>query len=424
MRIKDKDNSTFTSGGFYNLTAKVQENTVLNRGLVDIGVAAPYVLMSNNKDEKIERSAMFVFYFISAFMAPFVLLPFFNKTFLARNGIIKNFNNNERKIIEVSKKYLTKDANYLLEGIRETAKKLETEAEKNGKKIKVQEDFENVINRFKDKNVLKDKLIKAHENILSSDFLATAWMWCATPWATAKITKLRTNRSGFSATYKMIDEEQSKKNAEKHEQAKRKKLLISAVIATVPAVVFPKLATKGFKDKSGILSSIVKKYPEHFNYTKGIFLSKAIFAGMWLLCDYPVSLVSARDKYERRDRAIRNMANLVVFFGGDFVLNNAIGRLSDKYLKTQIMDMSKLRPDAGFFKKLMMSPKNFAELEDSAKIPTHILKRTKSVGATMYWATLVANMLILGFGVPALLNKMLKKSVKEDTAKQNEIKTS
>lgn len=420
MRIKDKDNSTFTSGGFYNLTAKVQENTVLNRGLVDIGVAVPYVLMSNNKDEKIERSAMFVFYFVSAFVAPFVLLPFFNKTFLTRNGIVKNFNNNERKIIEVSKKYLTKDVNYLIEGIRDTAKKLETEAEKEGKKIKVQDDFENILNRFKDKNVLKDKLIKAHENILSSDFLATAWMWCATPWATTQITKLRTNRSGFSATYKMIDEEQSKKNAQKHEQEKRNNLLISATIATVPAIIFPKIATKGFKDKSGILSSIVKKYPEHFNYTKGIFLSKAIFAGMWLLCDYPSSLVSARDKYERRDRAIRNMANLVVFFGGDFVLNNALGQLSDKYLKTQIMDRSKFKNEAGFFKRLTMSPKNFAELKDSTNMADHILKKTKSVDATMYWATLVANMLILGFGVPAVLNKMLKKSVKEDTAKQKQ----
>lgn len=402
------------------MTAQVQENTVLNRGLVDIGVAAPYVLMSNNKDEKIERSAMFVLYFISAFMAPFVLLPFFNKTFLARNGIVKNFNNNERKIIEVSKKYLTKDANYLVEGIRETAKKLEIEAEKNGKKIKVQKDFENILARFKGKeSLLKDKLIKTHENILSFDFLATAWMWCATPWATTQITKLRTNRSGFSATYEMLNEEQSKKNARKHEQEKRKNLLLSAAIATVPAIIFPKLATKGFKDKSGVLSSIVKKYPEHFNYTKGIFLSKAIFAGMWLLCDYPSSLVSARDKYERRDRAIRNMANLIVFFGGDFVLNNALGRLSDKYLKTQLMDTSKLKPKAGFFNKLTMTPKNFTELEDSVTMSAKILKRTKNIGAGMYWVTLVANMIILGFGVPAVLNKMLKKSVSEDLSKQN-----
>ena len=54
MRIKDK--TTFKSGGIYNITAQVQENTVLNRGLLDIGgYAIPQIIMSNNKDEKIER---------------------------------------------------------------------------------------------------------------------------------------------------------------------------------------------------------------------------------------------------------------------------------------------------------------------------------------------------------------------------------
>jgi len=179
MRIQDKNETTFKSGGFYNLTAKVQENTLLNRGLIDIGGSVPQIIMSNNNDERVERSVSGGLYIVADFIAPFALLPFFNKRFLARNGIVKNFNNNERKIIEVSKKYLTKDADYLLEGIRETAKKIELEAEKKGKKINVREDFENIIRRF-DKNELKDKLLKTHEKVLFSDSLVTAWMWCAT----------------------------------------------------------------------------------------------------------------------------------------------------------------------------------------------------------------------------------------------------
>lgn len=419
MRIKDKDNSTFTSGGFYNLTAQVQENTILNRGLIDIGGASAQVIMSNNKDEKIERGVMSCIYFVESFMAPFVLLPFFNKTFLKRNGLVKDFTNNERKIIEVSKKYLTKDADYMLEGIKETAKRIEEEAAKKGLKIDVSGDFKNLLNRFKDKNVLKDKLLKTHEHILFADFLATACMWCATPWTAMEITKLRTKRSGFSATYEMMNEEQAKANTEKYESEKRKKLLLSASAAVIPSFVFPKIVTKGFKDKSGVLSSIVKKYPEHFNYTKGIFPSKGIFAAIWLMCDYPTKLISSRDKYERRDRAIREMSNLVVFFGGDFVFNNILGQLSDKYLNTQIMDRSKLKPNAGFFRKLALAPRSFAELKDATNLPEKILKRTKNIGAGMYWTTLIANTLIIGFGVPIFLNMLLKKTVKEDLAKQN-----
>ncbi len=35
MRIKDK--TSFKSGGFYNITGRIQENTILNRGLLDVG---------------------------------------------------------------------------------------------------------------------------------------------------------------------------------------------------------------------------------------------------------------------------------------------------------------------------------------------------------------------------------------------------
>lgn len=416
MRVNDK--TTFKSAGFYNVTGQIQENTLLNRGLLDVGgLAIPQMIMSNNKDESIERGVMEGIYFVSSFLAPFVMLPFFNKTFLARNEIVKNFKNNERKIIEVSKKYFTGSEKDLIDGIRATAVKLEKEAEKKGKKLNVKQDFENIIKRFEgDEKGLKDKLLKTHEKVFFSDFLATSLMWCATPWITMETTRLRTKRSGFSATYGMVDEKQSQLNAQKHEQDKKKKLLISALLGVVPAVIFPKIVTKGFKDKSGILSSLVKRFPENFNYTKGIYPAKTIFAAIWLLCDYPSNIISARDKYERKDKAIRFGANLVVFFAGDYILNNLFGRFADRTLGTKIIDRSKLKGNAGFFKKLSLQPKSFSEIDDLKNISPKILKRTKNVGAGLYWLTLVANMALLGFIVPTILNKMLKKSIKNDTA--------
>lgn len=413
MRVKDK--TTFQSGGLYNITAQVQENTVLNRGLIDLGGSVvPQMIMSNNKDEKIERGIIGGLYFVTAFVAPFVLLPFFNKSFLARNSLVKNFKNDERKIIEVSKKYLAKDAKYMVRGIRKTANKLEQEAIKKGKTTTVKQDFENILNRFDDKELLRKKLIKTHGNVLTSDFLATAWMWCATPWIGTEVTRLRTNRSGFSATYGMIDEEQSRKNAKKHEQEKNKKLLITGLIGTIPSIIVPKLVSNGLTSAK---NNIIKKIPNSFNYSKGMFPSKFIFGMMWLLCDYPAAIVSARDKYERRDRAIRSGANILVFFGGDFVLNNLLGRASDKYLGTKIMDRHKFKEKTGFLKKLAMMPRDFADIDNMTKVTPSILKRTKTVGASMYWATLVANMGILGFGVPAFMNKFLKKSVQNDSVK-------
>lgn len=240
-------------------------------------------------------------------------------------------------------------------------------------------------------------------------------MWCATPWAAMEITKIRTKRSGFSATYSMIDENQSKINSQKHEKEKKKKLLYTAVISIIPAFIFPKLITKGLTSNSKVLN-IIKKIPQNFNYTKGIFPTKTIIGAIWLLCDYPANIISARDKYEKRDRAIRGMGTVATFFFGDFILNNLLGRVSDKVLKTQIIDRTKFY-NPNFFKRFLLQPKNFFELDTLKDIPPKLLKRTRNIGASLYWLTLVANMGLIGFAVPAVLNKMLKKSIKEDASK-------
>jgi len=420
MKVRDK--TTFKSGGLYNITAQIQENTLLNRGLLDVGgVAVPQMIMSNNKDESIERGVMEGFYLFSSFLAPFVMLPFFNKTALSHNGLVKNFANNERKIIEVSKEYLTKDADYLLAGIRKTAEKIEKEASKKGKKVECKQDFENIINRFKgNEGDLKEKLLNAHEKIFFTDFICTTLMWVATPWAAMEVTKKRTNRSGFSATYGMMDEKESKLNAAKHEKEKRKKLAISALIAIIPSVIVPKLVTAGLKGKNSTIN-FIKRAPQNFNYTKGIFPSKFIFGAMWALCDYPSSLVSARDKYERKDRSIRNAALLVVFFAGDFIMNNVLGRLADNVFNTQIMDRSKITNKTGFIKKMFMQPKNFDKIDDISNVALKTVKNTKKIGAALYWLTLFANMALIGFGLPTVLNKILKKTVEKDKSTQKSL---
>ena len=80
--------------------------------------------MSNNKDEAIERSIMQTLYFSMSFLTPFIFLPFFNKRALKATGIVKNFKNSEKRILEVSKKHLSGTAKEMVDGIKKTAKEL------------------------------------------------------------------------------------------------------------------------------------------------------------------------------------------------------------------------------------------------------------------------------------------------------------
>lgn len=399
MRVED--NPPFKGGGFYNLTSNVQNNTLLNRGLVDIGgCAIPQALMSNNRDEAIERATMSAFYFSLSFFTPFFLLPLFNKKALSSQGIVKDFSNKEKKIMQVSKKYLTKGADYLVEGIREK-----------GKELKCEKDFENILNRFTDKNDLHKKLSKAHEIVFRNDFLSTAWMWCSVPYIATGITEKRTNKKGFSASFDLTD--QSKVDENKYKRDKRNKLITSALIATIPPILAPKYIMRGITGKN---NSLLKKYASEFDYSKGMFMSKSIFALMWGLCDYPSSLVSSRDKNELKDRAIRLGALFVMFFGGDFAMNNIFGRIADKFAKTKIMNTDNINKDAGFFKRFKLMPRNFNKL-DNLNVDAKTLRKTKNIGAVLYWASLFSNMALIGFALPAGLNKMLRKNIQKE--KQN-----
>lgn len=315
--------------GFYEATRTVQENTLLNRGIIDMcGCALPQAVMSNNKDEAIERLTMSGIYFCISALTPFIMLPFFNKRFLSSSGIVKDLKGAEKNIIKVSKKYLTGDSKLLVDGIRETAVKLDSGAHNKNRQA-----FEKILSRYKGKeDELREKLIKVHKNVFTADFLTTALMNCATPYITTELTEKRTHKKGFSAAFDMVDQQNF--DEKKYEAAKKKKMFASALVATVTPLIAPKLIMKHITAPKGAL----KKYAENFNYYQGMFMSKTMYALMWALCDYPSLIIGSRDKLERKDRAIRGAALFTMFFGGDFLINNTTGRLIDKFAGTKIID--------------------------------------------------------------------------------------
>lgn len=392
-------------GGFYDATAFIQAHTLLNRGLTNIGgCAIPNAIMSNTKEEALERIGMSTLSVTFAFIMPLFLLPRYNKFFLAKNGIVKNFANNEKKIIQVSKEYLTKDAKTMTDGIRESAKQL-----------KAEKDFENILERFKGReDELKAKLLKAHEQILRSDFMSTGLLMGSIPWIATGITEYKTGRKGFSATFNMLEEKEvSKKD---HAKSKLKRLAGTLAFAFIPGVIISRAVTKGLSAKT---ANFIKNNAQNFNYTSGVSMSKTVNALKWAFTGFLAKLPSSRDKYELRDRTAREGATFVMFFGGDFLINNILGRLSDKFLGTKIMNTDKYNgKKIGFFKSFLLSTRRFRKINNLKNVSPEVLKRTRNLGAALYWVSLITNMAVLGFSVPHFLNKFLRHSVQKDKLKE------
>lgn len=401
-------NSPNFTGRFYDITAFIQSNTLLNRGLTNIGgCAIPNAIMSNTKEEALERLSMSALSVTFAFIMPLFLLPKYNKHFLAKNKIVENFKNNEKRIIEVSKEYLTGTKEKLIEGIKKT-----------GKELNVEEDFNNILERFKGKeDKLKEKLLKTHEQILRSDFISTGLLMGSIPWIATTITEHKTGRTGFSATYNMLEE----KKESKEEKRKKKllRLLGTLAFALIPGPLISKGITRGLiSDKKNIINS----NPKNFEYTKGFSMSKTINATKWSMTGFLAKLPSSRDKYELKDKVFREGGTFLMFFGGDFLINNILGRMSDKFLGTKIMNDDKFKgKPQNFFKRFLMPIRNFRKIDNMKDVPIDTIKKTKNIGALLYWISLLSNMAILGFGLPEFLNKMLKNSIEKDKLKSKEI---
>ena len=411
-----KADNKISFGNIYNVTAYVQNHTLINRGITTIGGSTiPQCIMSNNKDEARERATMGGIYFIASYLTPILLIPLYNKHFLKNKGIINSIDSIGKRIIEVPKKYLTPDA--------DLKKGLELTAEIFNKKFKTNKYtrvFDKIYRKYSDPNRLKEDLLKVHEKILMTDFITTAAMWSAIPWVATEMTEHKTKRKDFSAGFKL-----KKENTNNNEISKTNKILLNVLLAVIPGVIFAKAVTKGLSLKNSevnknIFNKLLKKMtknPDNFDYVSGTNMSKTIYASIWLLSSFPAKIISSRDKNERKDRAIRDAGLFAMFFGGDFLLNNILGRLSDKFLNTKIMNTDKYaNKNHNFFQKFKLSLRNFKTLDLKLIPDKAILNKTKNVGAVLYWVSLLTNTALIGFALPKFLNKFLRHNI----AKENQ----
>lgn len=413
--------TSFKGFNIYNTTAYVQDHTLINRGITTLGGSTvPQCIMSNNKYEAQERALMGGIYFIASYLTPILLIPLYNKHFLKNKGIIKSINGVAKKIIQVPKEYLAYNGN-LKKGFDETAELFD----KNKDTKETKEAFDEIYERYNNPQKLKKDLLSVHEKVLMTDFITTGAMWSAIPWIATEFTESRTKRSDFSAGFKLKTE--TKKNKEELKKSKNKKLLWNIAFSVIPGILFAKTITKGLstnisKNTNFILRKIAQN-AHNFDYASGTNMSKTIYAAIWILSSFPAKIISSRDGNERKDRALRDIGLFTMFFGGDFLISNITGRIADKVFGTRIMDYGDNK-HLDFLQKFKLRMKNFRKLETAKDLSPELLKKTKNIGAGLYWVSLLTNTALIGFALPKVLNKFLRYNITKETKSDEQFSNS
>lgn len=400
----------------FALTNTFEVNNVANKGLMEIGgYAIPNVVMANNKVEARERAEKASLAFSFSFLAPLVFLPLLNKSFLKSYKIAKHFNNKENLIMNLSKKYLAKDADYMIKGINELKEELK------GKHKNVEQTFNTILEEFKGReHELQKKLIKVHDKVLLCNFILTGALMGSVYWISNAITKKKTGREGFSAEYKMADKNYVEGKAQKYKKERNANILESAGILATGALSLSMIFKKGMLSKR---ENLIKKYASTLDYKEGIYMSRAVLLLISLFGDIPNTLLSSRDDEELKYNIIKNGALYGIFFGGDLILNNIVARILDRTCKNvKLVNKENLSKDASLYKKLTAPLYTLKEISQKNSWAPEIINKTKKFKAAMFWSNFIAVTVFMGFGTPYFLNKMVKKKVKEDTQTNRDLK--
>ena len=79
--------------------------------------------------------------------------------------------------------------------------------------------------------------------------------------------------------------------------------------------------------------------------------------------------------------------------------------------------------DLNFLQKFKLQLKNFRKLEEAKDLPPEILKKTKTVGAGLYWFALLTNTALIGFALPKVLNKFLRYNINKEKEQEKAIQS-
>ncbi len=384
----------FKGNPIVGLATYLDERVLLGKAFLDvIALDAPQIIMANNSEERREKFNKASFSFILGYLSPLVTLPLTNRLAMKHIAkLTKNFVAKDSNLIQLSNKYLV-NKEETKKGIELLSKKLKT-------------DYKPLLDKVGgDYEVLRKKLINAKNSVLAFDLLFTSASIGCVGFFNNWQTKRKTKQDGFSAEFSMADKDIVEKRAESF---KKKEPLRKAMWLVILAglTASPILLKKGLtSQQSTKFNNYIKKIASKFDYTDGIFMSRLPFF-MSACAMYSGLILASRNQTEMKDTTIRSTASTSAYFGGDILIGSILGRLSDKYLKTDLM---KKDIEKSFLNKLIPPTKRLRDLSP----------RDKRIGAILYWINLAMLSACMGFGIPYLINKMIRRDVQKDVRVQN-----
>ena len=358
----------------YNITGKFQSNIVLNKGVLDLcGYVIPSTIMANNKIEARERFEKTGLFCAVSFLTPLFLLPLLNRSFFRIYGSNPKFGKNVVQIMQLSKKFLTKDAKYMEEGILALGNTLKT------KYKNIDNTFKSLLESYNNKELLRKKLINIHINVLGADFIITGLMLSSILWISNAITRMKTGRKGFSAEFNMADKNYTDRKAEKYEKMQKRNQLITFLSVVCGGLGTAILLKKGLSSTS---LNFIKKRASLFDYSEGIFMSRLSCVLIALFADFPATMLASRDKEEYKYNMIRLTGLYSMLFGGDMILNNVAGVLIDKFSngKIKLVNKTGINSSSSFLRKMIRPLYTFKELNEQTDWNPKVLQRTKKAG--------------------------------------------
>ena len=384
----------FKGAPLVSLASYLDERVLLGKAVLDVtALDAPQIIMANNNQERREKFNKASFSFALGYLSPLVTLPLTNRLAMKHIAkLTKSFSAKDANLIQLSNKYLV-NAKETEKGVKLLSEKLKT-------------DYKAILDKVgRDYEVLRKKIINAKNSVLAFDlFFTSASIGCVgffNNWQ----TKHKTKQDGYSAEFSMADKDIVEKRAEsfkKNEPLRKAAWLGILAVLTLS----PLLLRKGLtSQKSTAFNNYIKKIGSKFDYTDGIFMSRFPFflSGVAM---YSGLVLASRNQTEMKDTSIRSTASTITYFGGDLLIGSILGRLSDKYLKTNLINKD---VEKTFMNKLIPPTKRLRDLSP----------RDKKIGAALYWINLAMLSTCMGFGIPYLINKMIRHDVEKDVQAQN-----
>lgn len=400
MDIIKQDNfrpPAFRANPLISGAAFLDERVLLNKAILDVvALDAPQIIGANNSVERRERFNKSTISFALGYISPFLTLPLSSRLAMSKFvKLSKGFSSKENKLIQLSYKYLT-DKTETQKGIELLSKELKI-------------DFSSVIKKYNgDYEKIRQKLINAKNGILAFDLLFTAGSIGSIGFYNNWRTKKLTSQDGFSAEFNMADKNTVEKRAQKYKKSEplRKGIFIG-ILGLLTS--FPIILKKGLNaSQTSQFHKIIKNIAPNFDYIDGIFMKRLTFF-MATIGLYSGIALASRNQTELKDNITRSIVSMVTFFGGDLAIGSLLAKASDKFLKTDIIDKNAKK---SFINKILPPVKPIKNLKG----------RSRTIAAYLFWLNLAMLSGIIGYGVPHVMNKMIKNDMKKELDKNNQFK--